>query len=256
MKSEEDKRGLDFDTLLQEAKGAKYGKETPTNGEEDGHKKVIVVHITSLSNDGSLSFDAGWGGIRMDENLFERALSEIGEPYYLLAWLLGEEKQEQRRVLGCLTGNPLLEIRHRTKMADLHGASCGPNFLPRLPKSRSRLGNEVLPGDEEEDEDEEKNDKERKNSGKEEDDKEEGDAITYETPVKKVRWDGDVSGEEKLGKPLLEGQGKELGKGLEKCLVVEGDINNEEMKDALKHLDIEIRDHDLRGIQEFLILYV
>ena len=92
-----------------------------------------------------------------------------------------------------------------------------------MQKQRSRLGNEVLLGDEEEDEDEEIEEEDRE--GSEEMDEEEEEAIVYETPAMKKRRDRESA--RGLGKPLLVGKGK--GKEVLGLIVDDGD---EEMEDA------------------------
>jgi histone acetyltransferase SAS3 len=123
-----------------------------------------------------------------------------------------------------------------TKKSDFGNADSGPGLPPRLLKQRSRLGNEVLLGDEEEeDEDEEEiEDEERDGSEEEdeEDEEEEEDAIVYETPAMRKRRDRDIGRGKGLGKPILEGKGKGkgLGKGMGKSLLIED--GDEEMEDA------------------------
>lgn len=106
MTSNEDKRRLDFDALLQEIKKGKNDEETSNNGEEDGHEELIAVHIMSLGKNASVS-PAELGGIPMDKKSFEEALSNIGGSIYVPTGL----PKNQRGVLGCLAGNPLLEIQ-------------------------------------------------------------------------------------------------------------------------------------------------
>jgi histone acetyltransferase SAS3 len=135
-----------------------------------------------------------------------------------------------------------------TKKSDFGNADSGPGLPPRLLKQRSRLGNEVLLGDEEEEdegseeeieederdgseeEDEEEDDEEEED---EEEDEDEEEAIVYETPAMKKRRDRDIGRGKGLGKPILEGKGKGkgLGKGMGKSLLI-GD-GDEEMEDAL-----------------------
>lgn len=96
-----------------------------------------------------------------------------------------------------------------------------------MQKQRSRLGNEVLLGDEEEDEDEEiEEEEEEDREGSEEmDEEEEEEAIVYETPAMKKRRDRDIA--RGLGKPLLVGKGK----GKEVLGLIVDDVD-EEMEDA------------------------
>ncbi|KAH8668143.1 hypothetical protein BGZ60DRAFT_470092 [Tricladium varicosporioides] len=107
-----------------------------------------------------------------------------------------------------------------TKKADFGNADSGPGLPPKLVKQRSKLGNEVLLGDEEEEED---------GLNDEELDEDE-DAIVYDnTPAPRKRRDRDHGRGKGLGKPILGGKG--LGKGLGKGpLVTNG--GDEEMEDA------------------------
>jgi histone acetyltransferase SAS3 len=104
-------------------------------------------------------------------------------------------------------------------------------------KQRSRLGQEVLLGDEEGDELEDGEEEERDGSEEEEEEEEEDeDAIVY-TPAMKKRSHRDIGRGKGLGKPIL-GKGKgPLGKGMGKSLLV-GD-EDEEMEDAISG-DLEV----------------
>ncbi|KUJ21768.1 uncharacterized protein LY89DRAFT_714817 [Mollisia scopiformis] len=119
-----------------------------------------------------------------------------------------------------------------TKKSDFGNADSGPGLPPRLLKQRSKLGNEVLLGDEEEEEEEEEEDVEDEfEDGS--DEGEEGvaeDAIVYETtPSLKKRRDRDLRGKgQGLGKPPLQGKpGFGKGKGF-----LTADDEDEEMLDA------------------------
>lgn len=127
-----------------------------------------------------------------------------------------------------------------TKKSDFNNAGSGPGMPPRAGTQRSRLGNEVLLGDEEE-EDSPQND-ERNGDGDPQADDEDEDTIVYETPAMKKRRDRDSSRGKGLGKPILGGKGKGLGKGLGKSLLVEeGGGDDENMQDAPPIMgDIEI----------------
>lgn len=119
-----------------------------------------------------------------------------------------------------------------TKKSDFGNADSGPGLPPRLLKQRSKLGNEVLLGDEEEEEEEV--DEEFEDEGDEEEEGTE-DAIVFEsTPSmkkgKEVRGKG-----QGLGKPLLEGK-PGFGKG--KGPLTEDD--DEEMEDAPISGDLEV----------------
>jgi histone acetyltransferase SAS3 len=124
-----------------------------------------------------------------------------------------------------------------TKKSDFGNADSGPGLPPRLLKQRSRLGNEVLLGDEEMDDDEDDNEEEERDGSEEEEEEEEeededDDAIVYETPAMRKRRDRDIGRGKGLGKPILEGKGKGkgLGKGMGKSLLTED--GDEEMEDA------------------------
>lgn len=113
-----------------------------------------------------------------------------------------------------------------TKKSDFGNADSGPGLPPRLLKQRSKLGNEVLLGDEA-GEDEEK-------SLSQEDD-------IYETPAPKSRSQRSSTRGIGLGKPIL-GKGKGLGlgkgKGKGKTILVDGD-GDRVMADALGEEDAE-----------------
>ncbi|KAE8451551.1 hypothetical protein EG329_003624 [Mollisiaceae sp. DMI_Dod_QoI] len=124
-----------------------------------------------------------------------------------------------------------------TKKSDFGNADSGPGLPPRLLKQRSKLGNEVLLGDEEEEEeideefeDEENGSEEEQEEQEEEEEEEEGteDAIIFQTtPSLKKRRDRDLRGKgQGLGKPPLGKPGFGKGKGL----LTEDD--DEEMEDA------------------------
>jgi len=120
-----------------------------------------------------------------------------------------------------------------TKKSDFGNADSGPGLPPRLLKQRSKLGNEVLLGDEAgEDED--------KSLSQEEEEEEED---TYETPAPKSRSHRSSIRGIGLGKPIL-GKGKGLGlglgkgKGKGKTILVDGD-GDHVMADALGDEDAE-----------------
>ncbi|ESZ94699.1 hypothetical protein SBOR_4950 [Sclerotinia borealis F-4128] len=107
-----------------------------------------------------------------------------------------------------------------TKKSDFGNAESGPGLPPRLLKQRSKLGNEVLLGDEEEDNEEAKSDQEE--------------SAIYDTPAPRSRRDRDSSRKGVgLGKPMLLGKGKgkgsAIGKGKGPLIDAEGD---QEMADA------------------------
>ncbi|KAI6709321.1 hypothetical protein JHW43_008135 [Diplocarpon mali] len=110
-----------------------------------------------------------------------------------------------------------------TSKADFDGADSGPGLPPRFANQRSRLGNEVLLGEEVEDEE----DEEGTESRDEDLDMEEADALAPETPAMKKRRDasrGEGLGKSGLGKsglgkpgsgkpqPELRGEAMGLGK--------------------------------------------
>ncbi|KAL2075366.1 hypothetical protein VTL71DRAFT_309 [Oculimacula yallundae] len=102
-----------------------------------------------------------------------------------------------------------------TSKADFDGADSGPGLPPKILKQRSRLGNEVLLGDEEVDED---GDEEGVESGDNEDLEEDvEEEIALETPAMKKRRD--VNRIKGLGKPIgvLDSRGK--GRGLGKPIL-------------------------------------
>ncbi|KAJ8064639.1 hypothetical protein OCU04_006962 [Sclerotinia nivalis] len=106
-----------------------------------------------------------------------------------------------------------------TKKSDFGNAESGPGLPPRLLKQRSKLGNEVLLGDEEEN-DESKSDQDE--------------SAIYDTPAPRSRRDRDSSRKGAgLGKPILLGKGKgkgpATGKGKSPLVDAEG---NQEMADA------------------------
>ncbi|KAL5329214.1 hypothetical protein ACEPPN_002724 [Leptodophora sp. 'Broadleaf-Isolate-01'] len=136
-----------------------------------------------------------------------------------------------------------------TSKADFDGADSGPGLPPKLLKQRSRLGNEVLLGDEEGEGDD---NEQGVDSGDE--DLEEGveDAVALETPAMKKRRD--VSRGKGLGKPILDARGKGKGKGLGKPILPgkgkgKGplDVRDEVMEDApaiASEMDVDAEGED------------
>ncbi|KAI9649103.1 Histone acetyltransferase [Ciborinia camelliae] len=107
-----------------------------------------------------------------------------------------------------------------TKKSDFGNADSGPGLPPRLLKQRSKLGNEVLLGDEEDENENAKSDLEE--------------SAIYDTPAPRSRRDRDLSRKGVgLGKPILLGKGKGKGSGIGKgkgpLVDAEGD---QEMADA------------------------
>lgn len=112
-----------------------------------------------------------------------------------------------------------------TKKSDFGNADSGPGLPPR--SRSSRLGTEVLLGDEEVDDDDDvEEDEEEKNSSPLQDDEEEDeDAIIFEKP--RTRRDRD---RRSMGKPILNGKGKSLlldadgDEDIDDSMLVTGDI--------------------------------
>jgi histone acetyltransferase SAS3 len=141
-----------------------------------------------------------------------------------------------------------------TKKTDFGNADSGPGLPPRLLKRKSKLGNEVLLGDEEgEEEDEEIEEEEQENGDQEDEDDE--DAIVYEKPSSSRTRSARDSGQGKgLGKPILGGgKGKDVvGLGLGKPPLLspgkrlaEDDIEDEEIEDAMEEdVDMDAEGED------------
>ncbi|KAG4442653.1 hypothetical protein IFR05_001838 [Cadophora sp. M221] len=134
-----------------------------------------------------------------------------------------------------------------TSKADFDGADSGPGLPPKLLKQRSRLGNEVLLGDEEGQGDDNEQGVE---SGDEDLEEEVEDAVALETPAMKKRRD--VSRGKGLGKPILDARGKGKGKGLGKPILPgkgKGplDVRDEVMEDApaiASEMDVDAEGED------------
>lgn len=144
-----------------------------------------------------------------------------------------------------------------TKKTDFGNADSGPGLPPRLLKRKSKLGNEVLLGDEEGEEEDEENEEEEQNNGEEEEDDE--DAIAYEKPSSsRTRSARDFGRGKEIGKPVLgagkgKGKGKDVaGLGLGKPLLLspgkrpaEDDAEDEEMEDAVEEdVDMDAESED------------
>jgi histone acetyltransferase SAS3 len=109
-----------------------------------------------------------------------------------------------------------------TRKGDFGNADSGPGMPPKMSKQRSRLGQEVILGDDVDDID----------NGVENEDEEDENGIVYGTPAQKKRHDRDTARGKGLGKPVLGGKGPLVGKGpLGKAITVE-DAVDKEMKDA------------------------
>jgi histone acetyltransferase SAS3 len=127
-------------------------------------------------------------------------------------------KSSSRRKSGGTGRGPGRWPKGTTKK-DFGGAESAPGLPPSLLKRRSRLGNEVLLGDEEGDEEEDE-------------EEEDPDAIVYEKPLSRTR--GATRG---LGNPILPpGSGKGLGKpslnGDSGKSMLTSEIEDQEMQDA------------------------
>jgi len=118
-----------------------------------------------------------------------------------------------------------------TKKSDFGNADSGPGLPPRLLKQRSRLGNEVLLGDEEEEEEEESYEEENEDDEKvgSEQEGEDDELNTIDRP--RTRRDRDSGRGKGLGKPPLVVKSLGKGKGKGKMLLVENE--DEEMEDAV-----------------------
>lgn len=112
-----------------------------------------------------------------------------------------------------------------TKKSDFGFADSGPGMPPKLTSRRSKLGNEVLLGDEEEDEDE-MDDAELEEENE--------DAIVYDnTPAPRKRPNRDSTRGQGMGKPISGGKGPIVGNGLGNDTLAQDDDGDEEMEDAL-----------------------
>ncbi|KAM3075503.1 Histone acetyltransferase [Clarireedia jacksonii] len=117
-----------------------------------------------------------------------------------------------------------------TKKSDFGNADSGPGLPPRLLKQRSKLGNEVLLGDEENDE--EGIEDENKSTSLDHD--QEDESAIYDTPAPRSRRERDISRKGVgMGKPLLLGKGKGngVGTGKGKSILVDAE-GDQEMTDA------------------------
>jgi histone acetyltransferase SAS3 len=117
-----------------------------------------------------------------------------------------------------------------TKKSDFGNADSGPGLPPRLLKQRSKLGNEVLLGDEEDDE--EGIEDENKSTSLDHD--QEDESAIYDTPAPRSRRERDISRKGVgMGKPLLlgKGKGKGMGTGKGKSVLVDAE-GDQEMTDA------------------------
>jgi hypothetical protein len=152
MKSEKDQRGLDSSGQDQKAK-EKHSEQKPKEG-EDGHEKFVAVEISYLHNNGMVGLGSLNGKIRIDKKLFADALSVIlsgprRNVSSLVRMLPKEEKKQkkQRKVLGCLTGNPLLEIDTfpmRKQRGKHFGREEGPPVQKGLGNGEGGIDNEEI----------------------------------------------------------------------------------------------------------------
>jgi histone acetyltransferase SAS3 len=110
-----------------------------------------------------------------------------------------------------------------TRKGDFGNADSGPGMPPKISKQRSRLGQEVILGDDEDDID---------NDAEHGDEEDENGIVYATTPAQKKRRDRDTARGKGLGKPVLGGKGPLIGKGpLGKATTV-GNTVDEEMEDA------------------------
>lgn len=141
--------------------------------------------------------------------------------------LTGSSQRERRRSGG--TGRGPGRWPKGTKKSDFDNADSGPGLPPKIQKQRSRLGNEVTLGDEEDEEQEE--------DGME--DEEDEDPILYESPRPRSRRDrGTPRSRNKpvLGKPNLgKGKGKEI---------LQDDDDDDDFHHDLVTGDVDMEDDD------------
>jgi histone acetyltransferase SAS3 len=145
-----------------------------------------------------------------------------------------------------------------TKKTDFGGAESAPGLPPKLLKRRSKLGNEVLLGDEEGEEADEDEEEEKNGSGEQEEEEEDEEAIVYEKPLSRTRGSRDSSRGQGLGKPTIptgKGKGVGLGKPLfgngkfgKSVLVAEAE--DEEMEEAVEEDVEEDADADMDNDEE------
>ncbi|TAQ88021.1 hypothetical protein B7494_g3650 [Chlorociboria aeruginascens] len=125
-----------------------------------------------------------------------------------------------------------------SKKSDFGNADSGPGLPPTLIKRRSRLGNEVLLGDEESGDEQEENEDDGKSpSGQE--DGEGDDAETFETPALGKRNNREalpsIGLGKPIGKPLFSAKGRLLmGKGKEIMVDADGDEAMEDPSPSLE----------------------
>jgi histone acetyltransferase SAS3 len=120
-------------------------------------------------------------------------------------------------------------------------------------KRRSKLGNEVLLGDEEGEEEDDEEEEEKDVSGEEEEEDEDEEAIVYEKPLSRTRGSRDSSRGQGLGKPIM-AAGKGKGVGLGKPLLGNGKFGksvlvasaeDEEMVEAVEEYVEDDADADM-----------
>jgi histone acetyltransferase SAS3 len=128
-----------------------------------------------------------------------------------------------------------------TSKADFGNAESGPGLPPRLVTRKSRLGNEVMLGEEEDDAEDEEDVEEV------EEDLEDDSAIIFTKPQTRRDRNSSRFGMG-LGKPPLDGKFKGLGKGKGPLIVDDGD---EEMNNASANdMDDSDAEVDVKGIME------
>ena len=125
-----------------------------------------------------------------------------------------------------------------TTKKDFGNAESGPGLPPKLMKPRSMLGNEVLLGDEEDEDEEAISEGDEESEDPKQEDEEGEDALVFDGPsTRRDRYSHAAKG---LGKPPLNGKGNILGKGKGKSLLINGDEDeDEEMEDVAAEYDEE-----------------
>lgn len=149
---------------------------------------------------------------------------------------ISRPRTSARRKSGGGTGRGPGRWPKGTKKTDFSSPISGPGLPPKMLKQRSRLGNEVLLGDEEDDEIDE-NDNALEDYEEEEEDP---DAIVYATPAVRKRKNV-TRGGQGLGKPLS--MGKAVGKG-KTILPPVPDEEDDIMPDVEDEFDVDAEGED------------
>ena len=126
-----------------------------------------------------------------------------------------------------------------TKASDFTSPLSGPGLPPKLLKQRSRLGNEVLLGDEEEGGEE---NNEHEHVLEDEEEEEDPDAIVYQTPAVKKRRSAPTRGQG-LGKPTSAARVLGMGKGKTNLPPAPG-AEDDIMADIEDDLDLDAEGED------------